>query len=60
MKLVKVSRERDAVAVLDCVTDELVAHSWPLGPWSLSKSKWLRENGTGHKCIYLGFEQEIA
>lgn len=50
-----VVREADAIAVYDLETGEIVASVLPCGPWPLAKSKWLREHGAGHKCIYLGW-----
>lgn len=49
-----VKRERDAYAVYDTVACEVVAYA-PGALWSLSKSKWMRENGTGNKCVYVGW-----
>jgi hypothetical protein len=46
--------ERDAYAVYDCDEHQVVA--WAPGSfWSLSKSKALRERGTSHRVVYVGF-----
>ena len=49
-----VSRESDAYAVYDVDAREIVALA-PGVMWPIRKSKWLRENGTGHRCVYVGF-----
>jgi hypothetical protein len=49
-----VKREADAFAVYDADAREVIAYA-PGVPWTLAKSKALRERGTGHKCYYIGF-----
>lgn len=49
-----VKKEADAKFVYDVDADEVVATA-PGHPWSLSKSKALREKGSGHKVVYLGW-----
>ena len=59
-KLIKghpiVKSEKDALYVYDVDADEIVATA-PGMPWSLSKSKGLREKGSGHKVVYLGWKE---
>jgi len=52
-----VKRESDATAVYDLDAREIVETA-PGLYWPLRKSKWLRENGTGHRCCYLGWPKE--
>lgn len=54
-----VQRERDALLVWDLDADEAVDYA-PGHPWSIRTSKWLREHGTGHRCVYLGFAPTIS
>lgn len=52
-----VKSERDAMAVYDADAQEIVADVFPIGPWSLGKSKALRERGTGHRCYFIGWPE---
>lgn len=49
-----VKKESDAYCVFDVDANEVVEYA-PGMYWKLSKSKALRENGTGHKVVYLGW-----
>lgn len=51
-----VKSESEAIAVYDMDAHEFVARA-PGIYWSLRKSKWLREDGSGHKCVYLGWPE---
>lgn len=54
-----VKREADAVAVYDVDAQEFFAFA-PGVYWSLAKSKALRERGTGHKCVYVGYPVPVS
>ena len=49
-----VKKESDAYALYDVEEKEIMAYA-PGVYWPLSKSKALRERGTGHRVVYLGF-----
>ena len=49
------AKEKDAFGVYDLDAGEFVATVQPIGPWPLSKSKTLRERGSGHRCVYVGW-----
>ena len=49
-----VKKESEAYAVYDADTHQIIAYA-PGHPWSISKTKALREKGSGHKVYYIGF-----
>lgn len=49
-----VKKESDAAMVYDVDANDIVEYA-PGLYWPLRKSKALRERGTGHKVVYLGF-----
>lgn len=51
--LVIVKREMDAWAVYDATRKEIIEYA-PGQFWGLSKTKALRERGTGNKVYYIG------
>ncbi len=54
-----VKRESDASMAFDVDAGEVVEYA-PGVYWPLRKSKALRERGTGHKVVYLGWPMERA
>jgi hypothetical protein len=53
-----VEKEADAYALYDIDENEIMEYA-PGVYWSLSKSKALRERGTGHQVVYLGFPPRV-
>ena len=49
-----VKKESDAYALYDATDHEVIGYA-PGHPWPLSKTKALREKGSGHKVYYVGF-----
>ena len=54
-----VKQESDAYCVYDVDAMEIIEYA-PGAYWPIRKSKALRERGTGHKVVYLGFPEERA
>lgn len=48
-----VKKEMDAWALYDADAHEIIAYA-PGAPWPISKTKALREKGSGHKVYYIG------
>jgi hypothetical protein len=55
MKNVRILKDADAVYDLDA--KELIE---PHLFWSLSKQKYLREDSSGHKCVYVSLWSDIG
>ncbi len=49
---------KDAFAVYDVTANEIVATDSDRF-WDMSKSKALRERGTGNKCVYIGAPEPL-